>query len=180
MKKMVSCLMILAMMFSMVSCGSSASEKSEAQTTTKPTAPPKYPVTTESFPVVINADSFIGEWSCGKNRIIIERSGDGYIADIEWRTGGGAFLKDSKLNYKCVYNESDSTMVCSDGVLYETEYFGDGSTTETKIYDDGTAIFKINAETQEWQGKELHEYTLSWLDDKDDSFRDWTFSNNSQ
>ncbi|MCR4796467.1 MAG: hypothetical protein K5898_15105 [Ruminococcus sp.] len=175
MKKTVSCLMILAMIFSGVSCGGSGSEKSEVQATTKQTAPPKYPEATESFPVEINADSFIGEWSSGKNRIIIEKSGDGYIADIEWRIGPGEFLKDYKLNYKCVYNETDLTMACSDGVLFETEYFDDGTTAEKQVYDDGTAIFRISVETREWQGKELHEYTLLWFDDKDDSFRDWEF-----
>ena len=176
MKRLVYCLLIMTMMSAMVSCGSTASGKIDIQTTTAGlTAPPKYPTTTEQAPVVINADSYLGSWSGGKCIITVSRNDEGYIADIDWREGGGAFMKDCKLSYKCVYNESDSTMICSDGVLYETEYSDDGAGPENKVYDDGTAVLKINVETREWQNKELHEYTLSWLDDKDDSFSDWVF-----
>ena len=182
MKKIFSCLVISAMMLSMVSCGVEGSEKTAVQTATentaeteKPTAPPKYAPASEPAPVVINGDTFIGEWSCGKNRILISKNGDGYIADIEWRTGGGASMTDSRLTYNCVYDESSSVMVCSGGVLYETEYLGDGETSETRVYEDGTATMKINVKNREWQGGVLHEYSISWLDDKDDTFRDYEF-----
>ncbi len=182
MKKIFSCLVISAMMLSMVSCGVEDSEKTAVQTATentaeteKPTAPPKYAPASEPAPVVINGDTFIGEWSGGKNRILISKNGDGYIADIEWRTGGGASMTDSRLTYNCVYDESNSVMVCSGGVLYETEYLGDGETSETRVYEDGTATMKINVKNREWQGGVLHEYSISWLDDKDDTFRDYEF-----
>ena len=182
MKKIFSCLVISAMMLSMVSCGVEGSEKTAVQTATentaeteKPTAPPKYAPASDPAPVVINGDTFIGEWSGGKNRILISKNGDGYIADIEWRTGGGASMTDSRLTYNCVYDESNSVMVCSNGVLYETEYLGDGETEERKVYEDGTATMKINVKNREWQGGVLHEYSISWLDDKDDTFRDYEF-----
>lgn len=176
MKKIFSCLVISAMMLSMVSCEVEGSEKNAVQTATeKPTAPPKYAPASEPAPVVINGDTFIGEWSCGKNRIRILKNGDGYIADIEWRTGGGASMTDSRLTYNCVYDESNSVMVCSGGVLYETEYLGDGETSENSVYEDGTATMKINVKKREWQGGVLYEYSISWLDDKDDTFRDYEF-----
>lgn len=175
MKIIVSCLMMIAMMSAMISCGQTPEKNDIQSTTAAKTAPPKYPTTSEQAPVVINADSFLGSWSGGKCVINVEKSNDGYYAYIEWNTGAGAVMKGYRLSYKCEYGENDSIMMCSDGVLYETEYSDDGAGAERMIYDDGTAVLKINVETREWQNKELHEYTLSWLDDKDDSFSDWVF-----
>lgn len=178
MKKIISCLAILAMISAMVSCGDdTSSEITEVQiTTTKPSPPPKYPEETEAAePVVIDADSYLGQWSGGKNSITIEKSDEGYTADIEWVSGGGAFLMNSHLHYKCEFNESDSTMICSEGVLKQIKYEEDGTTSETQIYDDGTAIMKIDTNTYEWLDNEVYEYYLTWLDDKDDSFSDVIF-----
>ena len=147
MKKIISCLAILAMISAMVSCGDdTSSEITEVQiTTTKPSPPPKYPEETEAAePVVIDADSYLGQWSGGKNSITIEKS-------------------------------DDSTMICSEGVLKQIKYEEDGTTSETQIYDDGTAIMKIDTNTYEWLDNEVYEYYLTWLDDKDDSFSDVIF-----
>ena len=43
------------------------------------------------------------------------------------------------------------------------------------VKEDGTATMKINVKNREWQGGVLHEYSISWLDDKDDTFRDYEF-----
>ena len=149
MKKIITCLAILAMMSAMVSCGDdTSSEITEVQTTTtKPSPPPKYPEETEAAEPVV----------------------------IDWVSGGGAFLMKSHLHYKCEFNESDSTMICSEGVLKQIKYEEDGTTTETQIYDDGTAIMKIDKNTYEWLDNEVYEYYLTWLDDKDDSFSDVIF-----
>ena len=177
MKKIITCLAILSMMSVVVSCGDANTEITEVQiTTTKPSAPPKYPEETKAAePVVITAESYLGQWSGGKNSITIEKSDDGYTADIEWVSGGGAFLMNSHLTYKCEFDESDRTMICSEGVLKQIKYSEDGSTTETQIYDDGTAIMKIDTNTYEWMDKDVYEYYLTWLDDKDDSFSDVIF-----
>lgn len=170
MKKTLSCLAVLVMMLAAVSCGSNIPDKAADNVSaaySAPTAPPKYPVTSESGSVVIDAESYLGTWVCDRCTITISPDGNDYIADIEWSHSPGATLKHNIWKYKCVYNESDTAMICSDGICKETEDTEDGSHTETVLYEDGTAVLKINVMTHEWQGKELHENVLVWQDDKE-------------
>lgn len=114
----------------------------------------------------VEAADYLGSWGCDRCVITISPNGSDYVANIEWKTGGGETLTHTKWTYDLTYDNSIAAMVCnSGGTCEERVDMSDGTYTENTRYTDGTAMFV------------MREGMLRWSDNKEDIANGMCFYN---
>ena len=114
----------------------------------------------------VEAADYLGSWGCDRCVITISPNGSDYVANIEWKTGGGETLTHTKWTYDLTYDNSIAAMVCnSGGTCKERVDMSDGTYTENTRYTDGTAMFV------------MREGMLRWSDNKEDIANGMCFYN---
>lgn len=83
---------------------------------------------------------FMGNWSCGRCYISISNNGDGtYNADVKWSSSAA---EGSAWTYICTYDAENDALVCNGtGVNVHYLYTEEGQSTNTEIYNNGSAMF---------------------------------------
>lgn len=114
----------------------------------------------------VEAADYLGSWGCDRCVITISPNGSDYVANIEWKTGGGETLTHTKWTYDLTYDNSIAAMVCNSGGTCEGRVdMSDGTYTEKTRYTDGTAMFV------------MREGMLRWSDNKEDIANGMCFYN---
>ena len=106
----------------------------------------------DSKPMPAEAAAFEGEWQC-----------DRATAELIWEEEGFKVLiarEYTEWEYSCFYHEEDNTVISMPfGTRKEFAYNGDGEITSiTEVYDDGEAVFSLDAEGY-----------LLWQDEKENA-----------
>ncbi len=83
---------------------------------------------------------FMGNWSCGRCYISISNNGDGtYRAEVQWSSSAA---EGSIWTYICTYDAENDALVCNGtGVNVNYLYTEEGQSTNTEIYNNGSAMF---------------------------------------
>ncbi|WP_294752202.1 hypothetical protein [uncultured Ruminococcus sp.] len=83
---------------------------------------------------------FMGNWSCGRCYISISNNGDGtYRAEVKWSSSAA---EGSIWTYICTYDAENDALVCNGtGVNVHYLYTEEGQSTNTEIYNNGSAMF---------------------------------------
>ena len=103
---------------------------------------------------MITADSYLGTWAAGRMDAVIEEDAGDYVVSIKWNISAS---EGAVWEYRCTYDESAGILCCV-GAGKRTDYAvnEDGEQTNTDVYDDGSATFKIL------------DGALVWFDEKED------------
>lgn len=94
-------------------------------------------------------DDYVGQWQCDRCTITIADQGAGYGVEIHWADSAS---EDNVWTYSCVGSEDGTGIECyGGGTLVHTVTAEDGTETQTVVYNDGTAVFKMKGGMIFWQ-----------------------------
>ena len=106
---------------------------------------------------------FVGAWNDGRMSVVIEEGMADYSVTV---TGSGSAFDGSNWIYLCQYDDASDSLVSLEGAAYKFDYAYDenGAYSEELAYDDGAAVFTIDADDR-----------LIWEDQKENAGEGWAF-----
>ncbi|SHK44471.1 hypothetical protein SAMN05216582_10491 [Selenomonas ruminantium] len=100
----------------------------------------------------VQADDYLGVWGCGRCTAVISReTSGGYLVEVQWASSAA---EGSRWTYHCTYDNFGALLFSDDnGTRTDYTYTEKGTSTNKKIYNDGSSTFVLREGVLTWQDK---------------------------